>query len=164
MQATEVIKILTGIGKPLINKILTYNSITHESYMLELERKSISDNLPSNIENFLKTNYAELCGISYFGIDEIDVDEWDKQKGNLLLVDIREAHELPKLSELTHLAIPLSELHNRLNELRDSDVLFVCQSGRRSLQAAMMIKNELESSRAYSLKGGVEELLKQKII
>ena len=164
IQATEVIKILTGIGKPLINKILTYNSITHESYMLELEKKSISDNLPSNIENFLKTNYAELCGISYFGIDEIDVDEWDKQKGNLLLVDIREAHELPKLSELPHLAIPLSELHNRLNELTDANVVFVCQSGRRSLQAVMMLKNEIILSKVFSLRGGVDAMLTQKII
>lgn len=164
MQATEVIKILTGIGNPLINKILTYNGLSHESYIMELERKSILNGAPGSVEDFLNTNYDEMCGISYFEINEIDINEWSVQKNNFILVDIREPHELPRLSEMEHLAIPLSELHIRLNELSDSNVLFVCQSGRRSLQAAMMIKNELESSRAYSLKGGVEELLKHKII
>jgi adenylyltransferase/sulfurtransferase len=164
MQATEVIKILTGIGNPLINRILTYNALSHESYIMELERKSILNGAPGSVEDFLNTNYDEMCGISYFDINEIDIHEWSVQKNNFILVDIREPHELPRLSEMEHLAIPLSELHDRLNELSDSDVLFVCQSGRRSLQAAMMIKNELESSRAYSLKGGIEELLKHKII
>ena len=164
MQATEVIKILTGIGSLLINRILTYNGLSHESYMLELERKSILTGAPRSLEDFLNTNYDEMCGISYVDINEIDVHEWNVQKNNFLLVDIREVHELPKLNALAHLTITLSELHNRLNELSDSNLLFVCQSGRRSLQAAMMIKNELGSSRAYSLKGGVEELLKHKII
>ncbi len=164
MQATEVIKILTGIGNPLINRILTYNALSHESYIMELERKSILNGAPGSVKDFLNTNYDEMCGISYFDIDELDVHEWNVQQHNFLLVDIREVHELPKLNALAHLTIPLSELHNRLNELSDSNVLFVCQSGRRSLQAAMMIKNEVESSKAYSLKGGVEELLKQKII
>jgi adenylyltransferase/sulfurtransferase len=131
---------------------------------MELERKSMLNGAPGSIEDFLNTNYDEMCDISYFEINEIDVHEWNVQQNNFLLVDIREVHELPKLNAVAHLAIPLSELHNRLNELSDSDVLFVCQSGRRSLQAAMMIKNELGSSRAYSLKGGVEELLKHKII
>jgi adenylyltransferase/sulfurtransferase len=164
MQATEVIKILTGIGNPLINRILTYNALSHESYILELERKSILNGALGSVEDFLNTNYDEMCGISYFEINEIDIHEWSVQKNNFILVDIREPHELPRLSEMEHLAIPLSELHNRLNELSDSNVLFVCQSGRRSLQAAMMIKNDLKSSRAYSLKGGVDELLKHKII
>ena len=164
MQATEVIKILTGIGNPLINKILTYNGLSHESYILELERKFMLNGAPRSIEDFLNTNYDEMCSISYFDINEIYVHEWNVQQNNFLLVDIREVHELPKLNAIAHLTIPLSELHNRLNELNESNVIFVCQSGRRSLQAAMMIKNEINSSTAYSLKGGVEELLKHKII
>jgi adenylyltransferase/sulfurtransferase len=164
MQATEVIKILTGIGNPLINKILTYNGLSNESYILELERKFMLNGAPRSIEDFLNTNYDEMCSISYFDINEIYVHEWNVQQNNFLLVDIREVHELPKLNAIAHLTIPLSELHNRLNELNESNVIFVCQSGRRSLQAAMMIKNEINSSTAYSLKGGVEELLKHKII
>ena len=164
MQATEVIKILTGIGNPLINRILTYNALSHESYIMELENKSILNGAPGSVEDFLNTNYDEMCGISYFDINEIDVNDWDVQQNNFLLVDIREVHELPKLNALAHLAIPLSELHNRLNELANANLVFVCQSGRRSLQAAMMIKNELQSSTAYSLKGGVDEMLTQKII
>lgn len=164
MQATEVIKILTGIAKPLINKILTYNALTHEVYLMELGKRPFSDEMPTDIENFLNTNYEDLCGLSYFGIDEIDVDEWNMEKNNFLLVDIREAHELPKLNILPHLTIPLSELHNRLNDLNNSNVVFVCQSGRRSLQAVMMIKNEKNIIKAYSLKGGVEALIMNKII
>jgi len=164
MQATEVIKILTGIGNPLINRILTYNALSHESYIMELESKSILNGAPRSVEDFLNTNYDQMCGISYFDINEIDVHDWDVQQNNFLLVDIREVHELPKLNALAHLAIPLSELHNRLNELANANLVFVCQSGRRSLQAAMMIKNELQSSTAYSLKGGVDEMLTQKII
>lgn len=164
MQASEVLKILTGIGKPLTNKILTYSILTNESYVLELEKKSMPVESPSGIGDFLNMNYDELCGISYFDIDEIDLHQWKAQMSEFMLVDIREEYESPKLNDLPHLAIPLSELHNRINELNGFNIVFVCQSGRRSLQAAMMMRNESKNNKAYSLKGGVDELVRQEII
>lgn len=36
MQANEAIKLITGIGKPLINQLLTYDSLTNETYIVDL--------------------------------------------------------------------------------------------------------------------------------
>ena len=164
MQASEVLKILTGIGKLLTNKILTYSILTNESYVLQLEKKSMPIESASSIGDFLNMNYEDLCGISYFDIDEIDLHEWESQKSNFMLVDIRETYELPRFNQLPHLAIPLSELHTRINELNGFNIVFVCQSGRRSLQAVMMMRNERQNKKAFSLKGGVDEMLRQELI
>jgi adenylyltransferase/sulfurtransferase len=36
MQANEAIKLIAGIGTPLINKLLTYDSLTNETLIVEL--------------------------------------------------------------------------------------------------------------------------------
>ncbi|WP_255478241.1 HesA/MoeB/ThiF family protein [Rhizosphaericola mali] len=39
IQAAEVIKLVTGIGKPLVNQLLTYNVLSQETYTLELTKE-----------------------------------------------------------------------------------------------------------------------------
>ena len=165
MQATEVIKMLTGIGNILSNKLLTYNVLSNEIYQLNLQKNpSSSEAIPNSIADFLKMDYEKHCDISQYNILELDVNEWSTKRDELVLVDIRETNEYPKLNGLSHLQIPLSELHHRMHELKDSNLIFVCKSGRRSLQAMMMLKNTSHAGEAFSLKGGVDAMLKHQII
>lgn len=156
MQATEVIKLITDIGESLINKIAIYNGLTQKIYSLVITKTTAGyDTLPATLDAFKATNYDFLCNAGT--VPEISREDWLVNKDNFILVDVREKSELPRLSEYTHLAIPLSELPNRIDELNDGDIVFICQSGVRSQSAAALIRNN--SNKVYSFKGGVIALM-----
>ena len=156
MQATEVIKLITGIGEPLINKIAIYNALTQKIYALVISKTTESNKtLPETIEAFKLTDYVYLCESST--VHEISKEEWMEAKNNYILVDVREIGELPRLSEYDHLSIPLSQLENRIDELNGHDIVFICQSGIRSQSAVTLIKNN--ATKVFSFKGGVIALL-----
>lgn len=62
MQATEVIKFITGIGKVLKNQLLHYNALNQSTYSIELTKNPDAIKLiPSSLDDFLKTKYESLC-------------------------------------------------------------------------------------------------------
>lgn len=62
MQATEAIKLITGIGKPLVEHLLNYNALNQSIYTIQLTKNPAAlENMPSTLDAFLKTNYAVLC-------------------------------------------------------------------------------------------------------
>lgn len=165
MQATEVVKLIAGIGKPLVDTLLTYNALSNQVYELKLQKQSGSDGyMPKSIDAFLTMDYPAHCESTREDIFELDIIEWQKQQSDLMLVDIREANELPKLNGLSHIVMPLSNLDKHIHEMTGNNLVFVCKSGRRSLQAVMMFNEKNISGKAYSLKGGVDAMLKYQII
>ncbi len=160
MQATEVIKLITGIGKPLINQMLHYNALTHSMYVMDLIKNTTRPlNFPLDFETFLNTDYTSLCETA---IHEIAIDDWIPIKDNLILVDVRELDELPRIHALAHLSIPLGTLHLHLDSLQNKDIVFVCQTGIRSKKAAALLK--ITYQKVYSLSGGVKELVQKNIL
>lgn len=170
MQATEVIKILTGIGKPLSDKIWNYNALTQDVFVLELMDDQHQKLIPENIEVFLDTDYDVLCSIPLESIHEINVVDWQQNPQQYLLIDVREHHEKPRLDGLSAskgfdlFELPLSEFEAGMINIKGRDVVLMCQAGRRSLQAAQLLMNNGHSARVYSLKGGMNALLENKII
>lgn len=62
MQATEVIKLITGVGKSLANQLVTYNALTNDYYKVQLIKNPIAlSTIPGSIEAFIQTNYEQLC-------------------------------------------------------------------------------------------------------
>lgn len=62
MQATEVIKLITGVGKSLANQLVTYNALTNDYYKIQLiKNPKALLNLPNSVEAFIQTNYEQLC-------------------------------------------------------------------------------------------------------
>lgn len=62
MQATEVIKLITGVGKPLENQLLNYNALNQSIYTIQLTKNPASlENMPNSMDAFLNTNYVVLC-------------------------------------------------------------------------------------------------------
>jgi adenylyltransferase/sulfurtransferase len=166
MQATEVIKLLTGIGKPLINKLWNYNALTQDVFSFQLEANpDAKARIPATLAGFLNTDYEWLCGLPGAAIKEIDAVAWVRDHGNHLLVDVREQHELPRLTSLCKqmgislMEIPLSVLEDQLDTISASQVVFVCQAGRRSLQASSLFLKQNSAGSVCSLKGGVQTLV-----
>jgi len=137
LQATEVIKLLLGIGEPLTGRLLVYDalSLTFQefSFARRAECAVCGDN-PS-----ITQIRAEEDGDSM--ITELTPEELAsalKAKGgdSLYLVDVREPQEWAagRLPGSVH--IPLGSLPMRMGEVPDNVTpVFICAAGMRSLAA-----------------------------
>ena len=67
MMANETIKLITGMGEPLINRLLTFNALSNQVYELELSpRVETRALIPANELLFKQMNYEWLCGLIAF--------------------------------------------------------------------------------------------------
>jgi adenylyltransferase/sulfurtransferase len=158
IQAGEVIKLITGLGEPLLNQLLTYNALNNQVSVFGYQSNQQSSAIvPCNENDFLKMNYQNECAGNgrHFGIDAEKFGAMLRQH-NTRFVDVREHHELPLVTEFEYTRIPLGELKQRMNEMANDTIIFFCQSGIRSLQAAAMAAEYFgNNNRFYSLQGGI---------
>jgi len=158
LQATEVIKLITGIGEVLVNRLLTFSILTYDNYIIEIAADATVKNyIPADAATFKNTDYNWLCGLSVKNVEDLETSAF-MQKINLpdtIVIDVREAHELP-LAQFKNLNIPLSTLSEKIPELRFSNIILFCQSGKRSLKAGELFLNQFGTSKKIShLKGGI---------
>ncbi|MBD0286356.1 MAG: rhodanese-like domain-containing protein, partial [Flavisolibacter sp.] len=71
------------------------------------------------------------------------------------VIDVRERGEQPLINEFEHLQLPLAQLNEGLPLLKGDIIIAVCQSGKRSKQAARLLSNTFPSKKIYSLQGGI---------
>nr|WP_246454826.1 rhodanese-like domain-containing protein [Hyunsoonleella aquatilis] len=82
------------------------------------------------------------------------------QKENILIIDVREIHEQPKIEELSVISIPLSVLEHKFQSLKNNrEKYFFCKSGMRSKKAVQLLK-EKGIKNCFSIKEGASEILK----
>ena len=161
MQATEVIKLITGLGKPLVNRLLIYQSLDAESYTVQLTPgKNTLQAAPQTREAFVNTNYEWFCNVTPQAVEELEPDRFEEiaEQADVRVIDVREFGEYPE-ADFEHVQIPLSALLRDTPEFKESKILVFCQSGKRSMQAAALIKEKLKTHQeVYSLKGGILNL------
>jgi len=156
LMANEAIKILCSLGHDLRHKLWTFNLRHYQNYTLALSPNPAAI-VPKDIETFLSVDYHWLCGVGGTGIDEISPQELSVYltSQNPLVIDVRERHESPEV-DFEHVRIPLSELKKQLPNFDSESIVVFCQSGKRSLEAATLIRASLpESSKISHLKGGI---------
>jgi molybdopterin/thiamine biosynthesis adenylyltransferase/rhodanese-related sulfurtransferase len=166
MQANEAIKLLTGIGRPLINQLLTYNALTNEFYKMELcARQETRSLIPVNKDAFKEMDYDWLCGSGEEKeLYEIDYNSFDDllATGDIDVIDVREIDENPSISEFACYQIPLNQLQGNLSLIQSGTVVTICQSGSRSLQAAKELAGIYGASKKiFSLRGGIVQWKQQ---
>ncbi|HEX7904639.1 MAG TPA: HesA/MoeB/ThiF family protein [Chitinophagaceae bacterium] len=158
MMANETIKLITGIGESLINQLLTYNALANQVYTLGLSsRKETRSLIPADEAAFKQINYDWLCASPSTSF-EIDVERFTVllQEDDTAVIDVREWNEKPVVDEFAFTQIPLSELQEKMTGIKENAVIFFCQSGKRSLQAAQLLFNTFgETKKVYSLQGGL---------
>src|SRR6185437_2845423 len=159
MQANETIKLLTGIGVPLINQLLIYNSLNNQSYTIEITGNKKAYQMPLDEEEFIKMDYDWLC-LPGKNIQVIDATEFRKMllETDALFIDVREQDEKPVVS-FNHEKIPFSQFENGMENINQNRIVLFCQTGKRSLQAAqMLLKDGAKDKNIYSLKDGILSL------
>lgn len=159
MQANETIKLITGIGQPLINRLLTYNALTNQLYELSLTASDeTASSIPKDEAAFINFDYDMACSAN--NAFEIDLKQFntflDNNNNIVTIIDVREMDEQPLITEFPHVHIPLNQLNERAASLKGNIFITFCQTGGRSMQAARLLNDTFGSTKKiYSLKGGI---------
>ncbi|MCF6296875.1 MAG: HesA/MoeB/ThiF family protein [Flavobacteriaceae bacterium] len=157
MQANEVLKLVTGIGQPLINQLLIYNSLENTQYKMKLKSSFTKEKI---MELFKKETY-------YDAACEIQKEEWlispkelrqklafGEATRDLHLISVIEDTEV-KLPFAVRKKIPLSSLKvKQFKFITTDEYVIVCQQGISSYTATQQIKAVYPNLKIFSLKGG----------
>lgn len=164
MMANETIKLVTGTGTVLANKLFTYNTLNNQTYELELSKRSETMSLiPATIDALQQTDYEWLCSTASL-VNEIDATVFNEliAEGKAAIVDVREKDEQPVVTEFSHMQIPLNSLQQHTAWLTEDTIIVFCQTGKRSAAAAKQLTELFSSSKKiYSLKGGIQQWMQQ---
>ncbi len=165
IQATEALKILLGIGEPLIGKLLLYNALDMSFDFVKLKKNPNCRVCGPNADITELIDYEAFCGVPGHDHDEGSAGaDWDisaaqlserLQHNHLKLLDVREPHEL-EISALPGATnIPLGGLAAHLSELDSAeDMVIFCKSGTRSARALELLVSA-GFKKVKNLKGGI---------
>jgi adenylyltransferase/sulfurtransferase len=166
IQATEVIKLILGIGDSLAGRLLLVDALGMNFRTLKLRK---NPECPACGTHEIKEliDYDQFCGIEkpksvgplevardkavgaapvVDGIPQITVEELKRKldaKEDVFVLDVREPHEVP-IANIGAPLIPVGELEKRVGELaahKDREIVIHCRSGARSQKAALILKN-----------------------
>ncbi len=163
IQATEAIKLITGIGETLIGRLMLYDALKMRFRELKLRRNPdcpVCGEHPTVTELI---DYDQFCGIvpevaaadTSYEITPAEVAAWMQRPDAPFLLDVREANEW----EIGHLPdavrISVNELPQRMNELDTArEMVVYCRSGARSGRAVDMLR-EAGFRKVKNMVGGV---------
>jgi molybdopterin/thiamine biosynthesis adenylyltransferase/rhodanese-related sulfurtransferase len=165
LQATEALKLLLGIGEPLIGRLLLYNALDMSFEFVELKKNPNCRVCGPNADIKTLIDYEEFCGVPGRDREEGSAGSgWDitpaelaerLQTNGILLLDVREPHEL-EISRLPGaLNIPLGQLAARLSELDSArEMVVFCKAGTRSARALELLVSA-GFRKVKNLKGGI---------
>jgi adenylyltransferase/sulfurtransferase len=165
LQANEALKLLLGIGEPLIGKLLLYNALdmTFDYVKLKKNPKCRVCGADADVKELI--DYEAFCGVPGHDREEGSAGEgWDMtapelaewlKHDHLRLVDVREPHELQISSIAGAENIPLGELASRMSELDSAqEMVLFCKSGSRSARAVELLASA-GFKKIKHLKGGI---------
>jgi molybdopterin/thiamine biosynthesis adenylyltransferase/rhodanese-related sulfurtransferase len=158
IQATEALKLILGIGEPLVGRFLVYDALKMRFRELKLPKDP--DCPVCGVRPAITTlrESAASCDARSSAGPECSVRNLkarvDAGRAPVIL-DVREPSEAAICSLPGARLIPLGELPRRLGELDPSaEIVVHCKSGRRSAQAVALLR-ENGFTRASNLTGGI---------
>ena len=164
IQATEVIKLLTGIGEPLIGRLLLYDALSMRFRELKLRRNPSCPVCGDHPTITALIDYEQFCGIvpeeqtlsNQFEITPRELAEWLERPDRPFLLDVRNPYEVAIASiPGTDKLIPIDQLPERINELDPSrEMVVYCRSGARSGRAVELLKS-VGFRKVKNLVGGI---------
>jgi sulfur-carrier protein adenylyltransferase/sulfurtransferase len=159
-QANEVIKLLIESKELFLNKLLLFNSLNYQTQIIKF-KKNNQIYIPNTKEAILSFDYGETCFLDFNFIDhKYELEKWITEK-NAILVDVRNADEMPRINHIypNVVEIPISQLGVEANKLNKNSLVFVCQSGMRSKKALEWAKEKFPNKEITHIEGGVKSIL-----
>lgn len=158
LQAGEAVKLITGLGDALTNKLLTYDALSARQYTVQLARQEARAQGPQSEAELLRYDYTAFCGKPLQTGEALDAGVFAQwlQRDDVQVVDIRNYDEQPVVDELHALRIPMAGLRNEIHRLDpDKKIVFICHSGVRTAAVVEMLEEEYHMHNVYHLKGGL---------
>jgi len=171
LQATEVIKQITGIGQPLVGRLLMADASEMNFRTLTVQKNPECPVCGENPTVTELIDYEAFCGIpsddsstngtsdmSDESVPEITVQEFKQRRDagdGPFLLDVRESYEADIADIGANQLIPVGELEDRLDELEadpDDEIVVHCRSGGRSADAVELLRKK--GYDATNLQGG----------
>jgi adenylyltransferase/sulfurtransferase len=165
MQATEVIKLILGVGEPLIGRLVLVDALAMRFREMRIRKNPECPvcGLHPTVTELI--DYNQFCGVrgeeskasTSTKIPEIQVEEFKRRLDageNIYILDVREPHEYQICNIHGHL-IPLGDLPKRVHELDSSlEIVVHCKSGARSAKAVDFLRQS-GFKRVTNLTGGI---------
>ena len=166
MQASEVIKVLTGIGETLNGRLFLFDALYFEHRSINIKRRD--DNPLNGIAPTITRliDYELFCGLKTQErtVREITVRElldWQVRGEKFQLIDVREPHEY-ETANLGAELIPLADVAGQAGRIaRDIKVVVHCRSGARSAKAIRELEDRFGFDNLYNLHGGILAYLEE---
>ena len=165
IQATEVIKLILGVGEPLMGRLLLVDALAMRFRELRVRKNPECPVCGANPTVKELIDYNQFCGIrgeeseasTSIKVPEIQPEELKRRldaKEDIFVLDVREPHEYQICNIHGHL-IPLGDLPTRVHELDSSrEIVVHCKSGARSAKAVGFLRQS-GFKRATNLAGGI---------
>jgi molybdopterin/thiamine biosynthesis adenylyltransferase/rhodanese-related sulfurtransferase len=159
LQAIETIKLIVGIGEPLIARLLHFDALKMQFRELKLRRDARCPVCGDKPTIFAPIDYDQFCGAREPEmVPGISVHELKRKMdaGELFeLIDVREPFEFEIARIGAAKLIPLGEITARKDELqREQPIVVHCHSGRRSAEAVRLLQQR-GFTNVYNLEGGI---------
>jgi adenylyltransferase/sulfurtransferase len=160
LQASEVIKVITGVGEPLNGRLFLFDALNFETRTFKVKRREDNPLNGTNPSITKLIDYEFFCGLKTDEkpVKEISVEQlysWQVSGEKFQLVDVREPHEY-EVSNIGAELIPLSTVaENAQRFSREVKVVIHCKAGVRSAKAIRELEEKFGFDNLYSLKGGI---------
>jgi sulfur-carrier protein adenylyltransferase/sulfurtransferase len=165
IQATEVLKLITGAGNSLLGRLLLYDALAMRFREIKVRRDPHCPLCGEHPSIKALVNYEELCGIKPMTAetpmhpDEVTVQDMKRALETpalgIQVVDVREPDEFQIARVAGTTLLPLSELERRFGELKSEQTIYLhCKGGVRSLKAVQFLKQKGYRS-VKSVRGGI---------
>ncbi len=165
IQATEVIKLVTGVGEPLVGRFLIYDALRMRFRELKLRKDPDCPVCGTHPTVTALIDYEQFCGMTPATqaaggpagdeMTPVDLKARLDRGDDIVVLDVREQQEYQICRIPGSILIPLGELPQRLHELDpDATIVAQCKSGVRSAKAQGFLKQQGFSS-VINLKGGI---------
>jgi sulfur-carrier protein adenylyltransferase/sulfurtransferase len=169
VQANEAIKLLTGIGDPLVGRLLIYDALELSFKDIRVRKDPECPVCGKNPTVTELIDYEEFCGVvsseaqaaaAGATLTPKELRELLDDGRQIALIDVREPAEW-QINRLPGAKlIPLGELPSRLTELPQTEpVVVYCKTGGRSAEALALLKQSGFST-AKHLGGGIASYAK----
>jgi adenylyltransferase/sulfurtransferase len=164
IQVNEAIKVITGIGDPLVGRLMIYDALemTYRSVRVQKDPECPICGKNPTITELI--DYEAFCGTvsdeaveaaAGSTITATELKDMVDRGDDLLLVDVREPAEWDIVRIPGAVLIPKGDLPGRLSELpQDKPVVLYCKTGVRSAESLALLKNA-GFANASHVQGGV---------
>jgi adenylyltransferase/sulfurtransferase len=166
LQASEIIKIITGIGQPLSGQLFLFDAQDFSTRKVKVSKNADNPLTGDNPTITELIDYEAFCGIPSSNGEEEEESEvpevsvhqyksWLDAGEDVELIDVREPHEV-EIAEIGGKLIPLKQVTDNADQIsRDKKVVVHCRSGKRSADAIKKLQDKYGFDNLYNLKGGI---------